>query len=110
MGFDGLDPDFVQFLHEKFPVLSLDYGLYRSTEHLHSVFFQNPAAMKFHSAVEGGLSSECEQKAVRTFLPYDLLCELRGYGQEIDLVRHPFRSLHRGDVRIQQHSLHPFFP
>ena len=66
--------------------------------------------MKFHSAVEGGLSSECEQKAVRTFLPYDLLCELRGYGQEIDLVRHPFRSLHRGDVRIQQHSLHPFFP
>ena len=59
VGFDGLDPDFVQFLHEKFPVLSLDYGLYRSAEHLHSVFFQNPAAMKFHSAVEGGLSSEC---------------------------------------------------
>ena len=58
MRLDGLDIDFIQFLHEKLAVLCIHDSLDRSTEHLDTILLQNLALIQFHTAVKRCLATE----------------------------------------------------
>ena len=103
-----LDAYLVELAYEQLPVLGVDYRLYGRSEHPYAVAFEHSAAVQLDSAVEGRLSSEREQYALRLLLEYDLLDEERGHRQEIHLVRHALGSLHRRDVGVDQDGLYAF--
>ena len=107
---DGLDSYFVELFHEKLTVFSVDYGLHRRSEHLHPVFVEDSAAEELHSAVQGRLASEREQYALGLLLGDDLLDEVGGDRKEVDLVRHAFGGLHRGDIGVDEHRADAFLP
>ena len=109
LALDGLDVDLVELLHEFLAVFGVDDGLHRSAEHLHAVFLQHAVVEELHSAVECRLAAEGEHDAVGTLLLDHLLYEIRGHWKEIYVVGHAFRSLHRGDVGIDQYCLYALF-
>ena len=110
MGPDGLHADLVQPLDEPFPVLRVDDGFHRRSQHLHAIPFQDAASEQFHAAVQGRLPAEGEEDTVGALLPDDLFHEGRRNGKEIHLVGHPFGGLHRRDVRIHEHCPDALFP
>ena len=77
----------------------------RSSENLDIVFVKYSVLVQFHAAVQCCLATEREENALRLLLGDDLLDKERGYRQEVDLVGHAFRSLHGGDVRVDEDGL-----
>ena len=65
--------------------------------------------MERYATVQCRLSTERQEYAVRTFLLDDPLHEIGSDGQEVDFIGHPFRGLHGGDVRIDEHRTDAFF-
>ncbi len=91
-------------MDEEFAVLGVHDGLYGGSEHFYSVAFEHPALEECHSAVECGLSAECEQYAVGAFFFDDFLNEVGCDGEEVDLVGESFGGLYGGDVGVDEDS------
>ena len=106
LALDGLDIDFIKFLDKQFAVLGVHDGTDRSAEHLDIILVKHAALAESHATVEGGLSAESEQDAVRTLLLYDFFNEIWSHGQEINLVSETVGSLHGGDVGIDENGLY----
>ena len=109
MGLYRLYIDLVQLLHEQFPVFSVDYSLDRCAEDPDIVGGKHSAAVKFHPAVQGSLSSESQEDALRLLLQDDLLHKIWCDREEVNLVGHSFRSLDGGNVRVDENCLDAFF-
>ena len=105
----GLDVDFVELVYKEFAVLRIHNGLHGRAKHLDTVFFEDALAVKFHAAVECGLSAEGKHDALRLLFFDDFFHEERRDGKEVDMVCHAFRRLNRGDVGIDEHRLDAFF-
>ena len=109
MALDSVDTNLIETLHEEFAVFGVDDSLNRRTEHLHVVFLQYTTLIELNTTVQGSLSAEAEQDAIRTFLLDDLLDEKWSDRQEIHTVGNAFRSLHCGDIRVDENALDAFF-
>ena len=109
LALDGLHANLVEFLHEELAVLRVDDGLHRRTQHLDAILLEHAALIQFHATVQCRLTTKGQQDAVRTFLLDDTLHEVRLHRQEIYLVGHTLRGLHRGNVRINQHRFDALF-
>ena len=105
----GLNVDLVEFLHEQIAVLGCHNSLDRSTEHLDAILLQNTVLVEFRTAVQCGLTTECEQNTVGLLFFDDLLNEVGCYGQEVDAVGDAFRGLDRCDVGVDQYGLNTLF-
>ena len=105
---DGLHSYLVQFLDEEVTVLRVHDRLDRSPKHPNFVLVKDAVLVQLHAAVKGGLTTEREENALRLLLGDDLLDKERGYRQEVDFVGHAFRSLHGGDVRVDEDGLDAF--
>ena len=105
----GLDVDLVELLHEQIAVLGCHNSLDRRAEHLDAILLQNTFLVQFRTAVQRGLTTECEQNTVGLLFFDDLLNEVRGYGQEVDAVGDAFRGLDCCDVGVDQHGLNTLF-
>ena len=99
----------IEMLRDEFAVFGIDDGLNRRTEHLHVVFLQYTTLVELNSAIQCRLSAEAEQDAIGTFLLDDLLDEKWSDRQEIHTVGNTFRSLHSGDIRVDENALDAFF-
>ena len=108
MALDGLDIDLVEPLDEELAVLGVHDRLDGGAEHLQIVFFQDSLPVQGHSAVERGLTSECEENALGLLLLDDRLHEEGSHGEEIYLVGYTFRCLDGSDIGIDQDSLYAF--
>ena len=100
---DRFDVDLVQFLDKQLAVFRVHDGLHGRAEHLEVILLQYAAAVEFNTAVQRRLSTERQHNTLRAFFFYHALDEIRSDGQEINTVGHAFRSLHRGNVRIDEH-------
>ena len=109
MALDGVDTNLIETLHKEFAVFGVDDGLDRRTEHLHVVFLEHATLVELNSAVQCRLSAEAEQDAIGTFLLDDLLDEKWSDRQEIHTVGNAFRSLHCGNIRVNENALDAFF-
>ena len=109
MGTDYADTDFLHAVGKSIPVFGINYSLNRRAEHAYSIFFQNAAVVECYSAVKSRLTTEGQHDAVRPLLLDDLLNKKRSYRQQIDAVRHTFRSLHSRDVGIDENSRNALF-
>ena len=105
----GLDVDLVELLHEQIAVLGCHNGLDRRTEHLDAILLQDTFLVQFRTAVQCGLTTECEQNTVGLLFFDDLLNEVGCYGQEVDAVGDAFRGLDSCDVGVNQHCLDTLF-
>ena len=104
----GFQWNFVQLLYEKVTVFGVHNRFYRGAQYLYAVFFQRAVLVQFRSAIQCGLSSECQQDAVGAFFLDDFRNEMRSDRQEIYLVGNAFRSLYRSDVRVNQYRADAF--
>ena len=102
---DRLHTDLIEFTDKEFTVFRIHDRLYRSTEHTDVIFFQHSTLVKRHTAVQCRLAAKSEQDTIRTFLSNHLFDEKGSDRQEINSICHSFRSLYRGDVRIDKHCL-----
>ena len=66
--------------------------------------------MERYAAIEGSLSSECEEDSLRGLFADDLFHEIWGHRQEIYLIGHLVRGLHSRNVGIYKDGLYPLFP
>ena len=105
MALYGLYINLVEFFDEFFAVFGVDNRLHGSSEHLDVVFFEHSALVQLHSAVQGRLTSECQQYSLRAFAFDDLLDEFGRYGQEVDAVGYVLRGLNRRDVRVDEYGV-----
>ena len=67
------------------------------------IFLECAVEVEFRTAVEGCLSTECQEDAVGTLLLDDFSNEVCRYRQEIYLVRNAFRCLDRSNVGVDEH-------
>ena len=105
----GLYIDFIQFPDEYLTVFRIYDSLHGSTEHLYTVLLKNALFVKLHTAVQRCLSAKSKHNAVGAFFLDNLLHKVRGNGQEVNLVCHTFRSLHRSNVRVDKDGMDTFF-
>ena len=105
----SLQLDLIKFLHEQVTVLGVHNSLDAGAQHLNAILLQNTFLVKLGTAVQGCLSTESQQDAVRTLLLDDLGDKVGGHRLEIDLVSNAFRGLDGGNVRIHQHTLDALF-
>ena len=96
----------IEPLHEKLAVLGVHDGLDGCAEHAHVVFLKHSALVELHATVERGLPSKGEEDAVGLLLLDDPLHEIRLYGKEIYLVGHALRSLHGGNIGVDENRLY----
>ena len=109
LALDGFHVDFVQFLNEEFAVFGVDDGLHGGTQHLDAVPLEHAFLVEGHTTVQRRLPAEGQHDAVRPLLLNDLLDEVRGDGQEVNLVGHALRGLHGGDVGVDEDGLDALF-
>ena len=109
LALDGLHVDFVQFLHEEFAVFGVDDGLHGGAQHLHVVLLEHAFLVEGHAAVQCRLPAKGQHDAVRPLLLDDLLNEVGGDRQEVNLVGHTLRGLHGGDVGVDEDGLDALF-
>lgn len=64
--------DLFHFLHKDLPVLRHLDGGHRRSQNLHLVLLQDAALGQLHATVQGGLTTEGQQDAVRSFVFYNL--------------------------------------
>ena len=92
-----------QFLDEEVAVFGVHNGFYACAEHFYTIFFKNTRQIEFGTAVEGCLTAECQQDAIRTFFLDDFCYEIRIDGLKIHFVGNAFRGLDSGNVWIYQY-------
>ena len=109
LALNGLHINFIELLHKEFAVFGVHNGLYGRTEHTRTVFLEHAFFIKRHTAIQCRLPSKREQHAVGTFLVYYFLHKIRSNGKEINLIRHAFRSLYRGNIGVDKHRFDAFF-
>ena len=102
---DGVNVNLIEFLDEALAVLGIHDGLDGRAEDFDVVFLQDAALLQLDAAVQGRLTTEGEENAVRMLLGDDTLHEIGLYGEEVDLVGHTLGSLHRGDVGVDEDCL-----
>ena len=69
-------------------------------------FFEYTLVIELGTAVESRLSAKGEQYAVGLFFLENLLYEVGGNGQKIDLVGNAFRGLYRSDVGVDENGFY----
>ncbi|CDB81702.1 uncharacterized protein BN507_01766 [Bacteroides clarus CAG:160] len=109
LALNGFYIDFIQLPDEYLTVFRIYDSLHGSTEHLYTVLLKNPLLVKLHAAVQRRLSAKSEHNAVGALFLDNFLHEIRGNGQEVNLVGHTFRGLHRSDVRVYKYGMDTFF-
>ena len=100
---DGLHANLIEPFHKQVAILRVDNGLYWGAQHFDTVFLQNTFLIQFHTAVQGRLSAKRQQDTIRAFLLNDTLHKLRSYRLEIHGICDILRSLHGGNIGINQH-------
>ena len=101
--------DFVQLLYKEVAVFCVHDTVNRSTKHFYTIFLECAVEVQFSTAVEGSLTTECQEDAIGTLLLDDFSNEVCRYRQEIYLVRNAFRSLNCSNVRIDENRTDAFF-
>ncbi len=107
VGHRCLDLNLVELLHKQIPVLGDHDRLHGGAQHPHPMLVEHTALVELGTAVEGGLTAKGEQDAVGLLLRDHPLHEVRGDGQEVNLVGHPLRGLYGCDVGVDQDGLDP---
>ena len=100
---DGLDIYLIKPAHKQLAVLRVHDSLNGGAKHPDTIPLKHTAPVKLHTAVERRLTTKGQQDAVRTLLLDNPLHEIRLHRQEVNLVGHSLRGLHRCDVRVDQH-------
>ena len=93
----------VELLHEEVAVFGVHDGIYRCTQHLHTILLEDAAGVEVSTTVECRLSAKGQQDAVGTLLLDDFLYKEGSHGQEIHLVGNALRCLDGGHIGIHQH-------
>ena len=107
--FDGLHVDLVELLHKQLTILRIHDGLHGGSQYFHTVLLQHATLIQLHTAVQCRLSAKGQQNAVGALFLYHALHKVRLHWQEVNLVSHALRCLHRSDVRINQYRLYALF-
>ena len=100
MALYGLDADFIELAGEEVTVFGVHNGLDRRTEDGDIVLLEDATLVEGYTAVEGGLSPEGQENALRTLLLDDLLDEEGRDRKEVDLVCNPLGCLYRSDIGV----------
>ena len=100
MALYGLDADLIELASEEVAVFGVHDGLDRRTEDGDIVLLKYTTLVEGYTAVEGCLSPEGQEDALRTLLLDDLLDEEGSDRKEVDLVCNPLGRLYRSDIGV----------
>jgi hypothetical protein len=101
-------PDLIENLIKGLSIFCEAYRLRWCPENGYTIFREDSSFLEFESAVQCGLSSECEHDPIRTFSFDDLLHVFRSHRQEIELIGESGIGLYSRDIRIHEDGLDSF--
>eukprot|EP00760_Papus_ankaliazontas_P002038 PhM_4_TR10802/c0_g2_i1/m.9394 len=90
---------------EKVAVFGDFNGIDGGAQHTHTVTFQHTSLLQSNTAVQGCLSTEAKENAIRLFLHNNTLDIRHSDRNEVDVVGDAFRRLHGCNVGVDQHGL-----
>ena len=110
LGGDDRLMDLFHGVLEHLTVFRLVNGGRVGAQQLDVVFVQEAACHQIHGNIQAGLSAQCRQDGVRTFLFDDFLYTGNGHRFNINLICHCLVGHDGCRIGVNQHNLQTFFP